>query len=29
MLAAEVPFEPESTMTVLDIPDPEWAQAPA
>ena len=29
MLAAEVPFEPESTMTVVDIPDPEWAQAPA
>jgi len=29
MLAAEVTFEPESIMTVVNIPDPEWAQVPA
>ncbi|MBE9546520.1 MAG: type II toxin-antitoxin system HicB family antitoxin [Proteobacteria bacterium] len=24
MLATDVPFEPESQMTTVDVPDPEW-----
>jgi predicted RNase H-like HicB family nuclease len=29
MLSTQVPFEPESTMTVVDVPTPEWASEPA
>ncbi len=29
MLALEVPFEPNSTMIVVDVPAPEWAAVPA
>jgi len=29
MLATQVPFEPDSTMTVVDVPDPVWARGPA
>ena len=29
LLALEVPFEPDSTMIVVDVPAPEWAAAPA
>ncbi|HRX03177.1 MAG: type II toxin-antitoxin system HicB family antitoxin [Anaerolineae bacterium] len=29
MLALEVPFEPDSTMIVVDVPTPEWAAVPA
>jgi hypothetical protein len=25
MLAAEIPFEPGSQMTTIEVPDPEWA----
>lgn len=25
MLATQVPFEPQATMTVIDIPEPAWA----
>ncbi len=25
MLATQVPFEPQSTMLVVDVPEPEWA----
>jgi len=24
MLATEVPFEPQSTLLVIDVPDPDW-----
>ena len=29
MLATDVRFESGSTMAIVDIPDPEWAQTPA
>lgn len=29
MLTTEVPFDPESTMVVIDVPDPEWVGGPA
>ena len=25
MLATQVPFEPESTMIIVDVPSPDWA----
>ena len=25
MLATQVPFEPQSTMLVIDVPEPDWA----
>ena len=27
MLAAEVPFEPDASMAVVDVPDPAWSKA--
>jgi predicted RNase H-like HicB family nuclease len=29
MLATQVPFEPESTMITVEVPDPEWITQPA
>lgn len=29
MLATQVPFEPDSTMIIVDVPNPEWAAEPA
>ena len=29
MLATQVPFEPESTMITVEVPDPEWIAQPA
>lgn len=29
MLATQVPFEPESRMVIVDVPDPEWTAEPA
>ena len=29
MLATQVPFEPGSTMVLIDLPDPSWADVPA
>ena len=29
MLSTEIPFEPGSQMTTIDVPDPEWVSEPA
>lgn len=29
MLTTQVPFDPESTMVVIDVPDPEWVAGAA
>jgi len=29
MLATQVPFEPDSIMVIVDVPNPEWAAEPA
>jgi predicted RNase H-like HicB family nuclease len=29
MLATQVPFEPESTMITIEVPDPAWGTQPA
>ncbi|MCP4167797.1 MAG: type II toxin-antitoxin system HicB family antitoxin [Chloroflexi bacterium] len=29
MLATQVPFEPDSLMVVVDVPNPNWAEEPA
>jgi predicted RNase H-like HicB family nuclease len=29
MLATQVPFEPDSTLVHVDVPDPEWVATPA
>ncbi len=29
MLATQVPFEPDSIMVIVDVPNPEWATEPA
>jgi hypothetical protein len=29
MLATQIPFEPGSTMIVVDVPNPKWATEPA
>jgi predicted RNase H-like HicB family nuclease len=28
MLVTEIPFEPEAQMTMIEIPEPQWGQAP-